>query len=93
MGVSRWDCLNLGHEVACYGRREAETGLQSGWSNVNKHAIGDGLRAGVAEDDLSEKALGADDRRFACRRAGAVKGDRREAKRNKCTGSPQLFMG
>ena len=35
MGVLPRDCLNLGHEVACYGRREAETGLQSGWSNVN----------------------------------------------------------
>ena len=59
MGVLLRDGLNCGHQVACYGRREAETGLQSGWSNVNKHAIGDGLRAGVAEDDLSEKALGA----------------------------------
>ena len=71
--------------------------------DVNKHAISDRLRAGVTEDDLSEKALGAvflmdlkllmqftiqqiDDRRFACRRAGAVKGERSEAKRNKWRG-------
>jgi hypothetical protein len=37
----------------------AETGFLSGHRNVDRLTICDGLRAGVAEDDLSEKALGA----------------------------------
>ena len=34
-------------------------GFQGGWRHVKEHAIGDGLRAGVTKDDLSEEALGA----------------------------------
>jgi hypothetical protein len=44
---------------AAVAHREAESSFQVGWGHVDKHAIGDGLRAGVAKDDLSEKALGA----------------------------------
>jgi hypothetical protein len=104
VGVLLRDGLNCGHQVACYGRREAETGLHGSGCNVDKRPIGDGLRAGVAEDDLSEKALGAvcfvglevalaifnpAKRTTGVLRAegtGAVKGDRREAKRNKWRG-------
>ena len=38
---------------------EGETGLKGGRRHVDKHAIGDGLCAGIAKDDLSEKALEA----------------------------------
>jgi hypothetical protein len=97
------DCLYCNHERSGYGHRETKSSFQGGWRDVDKHAIGDSLRAGVTEDDLSEKALGAvcfdglevahailiqqnDNRRFACRRVGAVKGERNEAKLNKWRG-------
>ena len=59
MRVLRRYGLYCAHQAACYGRREPETRLRGGWCHVDKGAVGDGLRAGVAEDDLSEKALGA----------------------------------
>jgi hypothetical protein len=46
------------HEGGCRGHREAESSFQGGWGHVDKHAIGDGLCAGVTKDDLSEKAPG-----------------------------------
>ena len=59
MGVFLRDRLYSGHQVTCHGHGEAETRLRGGWCHVDKRAVGDGFRAGVAEDDLSEKALGA----------------------------------
>ena len=58
MGVLLRDRLYCRHEGGCCGHREAETGFQGGWRHVDKHAIGDGLCAGVTKDDLSEKAPG-----------------------------------
>jgi len=58
-GVLLRDGLHCRHEGGCRGHREAKTGFQGGWRHVDKHAIGDGLGAGVTKDDLSEKALGA----------------------------------
>jgi hypothetical protein len=43
--------------VTATGKRNPA--LQGGGRHVHKYTICDGLRAGVAEDDLSEKALGA----------------------------------
>ena len=59
MGVLLRDCLYCGHEVGSCGHGEAETGLNGGRRQVDKHAILDCLCAGVTKDDLSEKALGA----------------------------------
>src|SRR6476620_6646309 len=59
MRVLRRYGLYCAHQAACYGRREPETRLRGGWCHVDKGAVGAGLRAGVAEDDLPEKALGA----------------------------------
>jgi hypothetical protein len=75
------DRLYCSHECSCCSHREAEPSFQGGRGKVDKDAISDGLRAGVTKDD-SPKRL-SDDRRFACRRAGAVKGEQSEAKRNK----------
>jgi hypothetical protein len=58
MGVLPRDRLNCAHESGRCGHGEAETGFQGGRRNVDKHATLDCLRAGVAGDDLSEKALG-----------------------------------
>ena len=59
MGVFLRDPFYCGHQVTCHGHGEAETRLRGGWCHVDKRAVGDSSRAGVAEDDLSEKALGA----------------------------------
>jgi hypothetical protein len=85
MRVLRRYGLYCAHQAACYGRREPETRLRGGWCHVDKGAIGDGLRAGVAEDDLSEEALGAFcvPKGLARSRASVS-----EAKRNKCWKDP-----
>jgi hypothetical protein len=51
------DSLHCRHEGGCRGHREAESSFQGGWCHIDKHAIGNGLCAGVTKDDLSEKAL------------------------------------
>ena len=43
--------------VAATGKRKPAS--RAGWRNVDKHAIGNSLRAGVTKHDLFEKALGA----------------------------------
>jgi hypothetical protein len=48
--------------AAISGRRatgKRKPASRAGWRNVDKHTIGDSLRAGVTKHDLSEKALGA----------------------------------
>src|SRR4029434_8514707 len=85
MGVLLRDRLYRSHEGCCHRHRETKTGFQGGWRHVDKHAIGDGLRAGVTKDDLSEKALGAT---AAVLHAGGLARSRAsvsEAKRNKST--------
>src|SRR5258705_7927216 len=59
VGVLLRDRLHCRHEGGCRGHRETESSFQGGWCHVDKHAIGDGLCAGVTKDDLSEKAPGA----------------------------------
>jgi hypothetical protein len=59
MRVLLGNCFYRGHESGCHSHIEAKPSLQGGGRHVDKHTIGDGLRSGVAEDDFSEKDLGA----------------------------------
>ena len=49
MEVLLRDRLDCSHECRRRCHRKAEPGFQGGWRHLDKHAIGDGLRAGVTK--------------------------------------------